>query len=111
MQKALIVACLLGLSLCAPKWHQLEGYTFEQYVHDFKKDYTPAEFASRKTIFEEQVTRIMAHNRDPTQTYKQGVNRYTDLSHSEFKESIRGYSKGMKSRHSQSALRNLASEH
>jgi hypothetical protein len=52
MNKAFIIACLLGLSVCAPKWHELEGYTFEKYIEDFKKEYTPEEFASRKAIFE-----------------------------------------------------------
>jgi len=49
----------------------------------------------------------MAHNRDPTQTYKQGVNRHTDLSNAEFKDSIKGISKGMKNSHGKSLFRNL----
>jgi cathepsin L len=55
MNKSFIIACLLGLITCAPKWHQLEGYTFEQYVSDFKKDYSADELASRKAIFEEEI--------------------------------------------------------
>ena len=108
MNKAFIIACLLGLAVCTPKWHQLEGYTFEQYTKDFKKVYAPAEFASRKAIFEEQVTQMIAFNKDPSQTYKQGVNRHTDLSHQEFVKSFKGYSKNMKPNKVQSFLRNLA---
>jgi cathepsin L len=114
MNKAFIIACLLGLAVCAPKWHQLEGYTFDQYIKDFKKDYTvgSAEYASRKAIFEQQVESIVAFNRDPTQTYKQGVNRHTDLTHNEFKQNIRGIAKGMKNSVGNSYLRSLsASEH
>jgi hypothetical protein len=29
MNKAFVIACLLSLAYCAPKWHQLEGYNFE----------------------------------------------------------------------------------
>lgn len=39
---------------------------------------------------------MIAFNKDPTQTYKQGVNRHTDLTLDEFKASIKGYSKTMK---------------
>ena len=57
MNKAFILACLFSVAFCAPKWHQLEGYTFEQYAKDFQKDYVPgsADFATRKAIFEEKI--------------------------------------------------------
>jgi len=49
----------------------------------------------------------MAFNKDPTQTYKQGVNKFTDLSKDEFKNSIKGYAKNMKGSKEQAFLRSL----
>jgi hypothetical protein len=37
----------------------------------------------------------MAHNKDETQTYKKGVNRYTDLTKEEVKAVSLGYDKSM----------------
>jgi len=110
MNKAFIIACFVSLAYCAPKWHQLEGYTFDQYTMDFQKSYAPgsAEWTLRKDIFEEKISQIIAFNRDPSQTYKQGINRYSDLSSAEFKKSIKGYAKDMKNNHS---YRNLAAYH
>jgi len=60
------------------KWHQLQGYTFDKYRKEFSKVYDHHEYLLRKSIFEERLASIMAHNSDPTKTWKQGVNHLTD---------------------------------
>src|SRR6185312_6383362 len=98
MYKSTVIACLLGLAFAAPKWHELNGYSFEKYVKDFGKEYTVGteEFYKRKLIFENELVSILAHNRDHTQTWKQGVNRFTDYTPEEIQESMKGYRKDMK---------------
>jgi len=70
-----------------PMWHQLEGYTFDQYRKDFKKAYTPADegFEMRKKNFDDNLKFIKSLNGDSTMTWKAGVNMFTDMSREEFK--------------------------
>lgn len=110
MNKFILLACVLGVVLCLPpKWNSLEGYTFEQYVQDFHKDYVQgsADFDARKTIFEKNLADIIAFNKDASHSYKKGVNRNTDQTVTEFKESNLGYSKNM---NNVKAFRNLATK-
>lgn len=94
------IFCILAVCLAAhvaearPKWHQLKGYTFEQYVKDFHRTYTGAELALRRTLFEGRLQDIMAHNTNPSFTWKQGVNHLSDRTEAELK-SLRGYNKGV----------------
>ena len=62
-----------------PKHHELAGYKFEQYQIDFGKHYaTPEEEQHRKKIFEDRLSAIRKHNSNPSHSYKQGVNQFTD---------------------------------
>jgi len=72
------VALFFYCSLSAPKWHELEGYTFEQYEHDFRKVYTQDEREDRRALFLANLNSIKRHNKDGAFTWKQGVNRFTD---------------------------------
>lgn len=58
MQKLLVLLASVCAASAAPKWHQLDGYTFEKYVSDFGKFYDEATFQVRKTIFEEKLSEI-----------------------------------------------------
>ena len=40
---------------------------------------------NRKGIFEGKVRSMIAHNADPTQTWKKGINAYSDMTHQEFR--------------------------
>jgi len=64
MKKAFTLACLLGLSFCAPKWHELDVTLINTFRISTR--YTPgsAEYASKKMIFEDHIAQIMAFNRD-----------------------------------------------
>ena len=78
------VVLAAAVSAAPPKAHQLEGYTFGQYVQDFGKQYSALEYQVRRELFETALAGVMKHNADPSQTYKQGVNRFTDFAQSEF---------------------------
>ena len=59
----------------------------------FNKNYsTFHEIHKRYTIFSENVKRIKEHNRDPTQTFKMGVNQFTDLTVDEFRNYVGQFS-------------------
>lgn len=108
MRQILIIAALLCLAMAAPKWHQLENYTFEQYTHDFQKMYEKgsAEYNLRKSIFEQKLAHIKAHNKGDS--YKKGVNQFTDQTAEELKENTLGFSKTMKD--AKSSFRKLESK-
>lgn len=63
------------------------GYSFKDYNRDFDRGYEPgtAEYVRRKAIFDEKLEVILMHNADPKNTWKRGVNEYTDKTDAEFK--------------------------
>lgn len=56
------------------EWALLNGKTYES---DVEKIY-------REKIFNENVAKVEEHNADETQTYKMGINQFTDLTQAEF---------------------------
>jgi len=68
-----------------PKWHQLESYSFRDYVHDFNKQYSYKEYVDREIIFNRNLKEIKEHNSDPSFSWKKGVNHLTDKTEEEFK--------------------------
>ena len=81
--------CLLLLLSCdaASRWFELEHYTFEQYITEFRKHYSSVqEREFRRQIVENKLSQIRAHNRNPDATWKQGVNRFTDRTEDEFRQ-------------------------
>ncbi|KAL4491454.1 hypothetical protein ABPG72_008110 [Tetrahymena utriculariae] len=87
MIKFIIIAILISLISCKPKWTQLQNYTFEQYVRDFQKEYKAdsEEYITRKKIFEQNLADIVAFNKED-HSYKKGVKNNTDESYFEKKE-------------------------
>jgi len=78
-------SALAATSAAAPKWYQLEGYTFDKYVSDFSKEYkTLAERLRRKSIFESKLKVVMEHNANPRVTYQKGINHMSDWTQDEF---------------------------
>ena len=43
-------------------------------------------YGDRKSIFENKVRGIIAHNSNPANTWKKGINRYSEMTHEEFVE-------------------------
>jgi len=77
-----------------PKWHELEGYSFDRYAADFQKYYTTqAEHVQRRHIFEAKINEIRNHNNDPTKGWKMGVNHLSDQNESERR--VRGVDKSL----------------
>ena len=69
-----------------PRWNELDSYTFEAYLIDHGKAYrTAEERAHRKEIFERNLNKIRALNKQPGMTWRAGVNSFTDWSEAEFK--------------------------
>jgi len=67
------------------KWFELEEYSFEKYCSEFSKKYaSPSQFQARKSIFDATLKKIKKHNADKTQSWKMGVNQFTDMTHDEF---------------------------
>jgi cathepsin L len=70
-----------------PKWDKLTPeYTYEQYCKDLGKkipsDYK--EYEKREKLFKTQLREVLAHNADKTQTYKKGINKFSDWTREEF---------------------------
>jgi KDEL-tailed cysteine endopeptidase len=57
--------------------------SFSEYMQLYNKSYS-RDILSRQTIYNTNLEKIRAHNNDPTQTWKMGVNGYTDLTEEEF---------------------------
>ena len=57
-----------------------QHYTFEQFITDFKRSYRPdsTEFVLRQQIFEENLSGVRAHNAAVNQSWKLGINRFSD---------------------------------
>lgn len=73
-------------------WDKLsQDYTYESWLAEFSPVHTGS-----KDVFEANLAEIMAHNANPTNTWKMGVNKFSGLTKAEFKHKIvgHGYSKG-----------------
>lgn len=69
-----------------PTWKELDGYTFEKWLVDFDRAYEDsATFIRRRAIFNTRLQDIKRHNADPEQTYKRGVNQFSDWTTDEWK--------------------------
>lgn len=81
-------AITLGICLLAVYLSHQEGAqnlnAFEQWKKDFNVVYEIEENNFRRLIFEENLAKIMKHNSDETQTYKEGINQFTGLTQAEF---------------------------
>lgn len=74
--------CTVGCAL-APSPHQLDGYSFSQYVADFGKRYSDTEYAEREAVFNVRLDEIRKHNTEGRHSYVKGVNDMTDWSSQE----------------------------
>lgn len=96
MNRAVVLGLLLLVALTAakrPKWHELEGYTFERYVKDFGRKYSKGseEYMMRENIFYTKMKAITEHNRNPQATWRRGVNMFTDMTAQEWKNYNRAF--------------------
>jgi cathepsin L len=97
---ALIVAAGASVEAARPQWHELKaGYSYERYLADHGKaaPAKAAERAMRRQLFETELAAVLAHNADATQTWKRGVNKFSDWTESE-KRALRGWDFGLHQR-------------
>jgi cathepsin L len=91
---ALVVALLAFVS-ARSDFENVEGYTFSEYVSDFGKTYANnADRLLHEGIFNANVAKVVAHNKDARHSYTMAVNQFTDMTPQEFKR-FRGYSMSM----------------
>jgi len=70
---------------------ELSTYTFEQYVRDFDKHYeNQRDRDVHRQLFIQRLAEAIAHNSDNAQTWKMGINRFSDMTEAEFAQ-YRGY--------------------
>jgi hypothetical protein len=82
----LLLSVGVVLNYRVTSWDRLDNFSFDDYLLEYSKPaYSPEEYALRKEIFETKLKRIREHNKDTAQTYKKGVNQYTDWTDDEFK--------------------------
>lgn len=85
-----IFALVLAVSLTVavrPKWNQLEGYTFAQYVKDFHKSHVEGttEYAVREAVFNRKLAAVKAFNNEG-HSWKKGINHLSDRTEDETKQ-------------------------
>ena len=83
MNKSVIVTVLLtAIALLALHQHQASSgpYSFQQYKAEYNKQYLKVgEEEYRKTIFLRNLVRMNEHNSNPINTWKMGINQFSDL--------------------------------
>jgi len=99
-----------GFALKRTRWYQLdESYSFERYVQEFSKTYaSPSERETSRAIFEDRLADVLAHNKDPSFSWKKGVNRFSDRTDAEFRRLL-GYNKALAFSNSES--RKIKAQH
>jgi len=80
----IFLAVFVALALAKTKWNELEGYEFGDYLTEFGKQYSAEEYINRKFLFDANLAKIKKHNSDPTKSWKEGVNQFTDKNQNEF---------------------------
>merc|ERR1712215_193153 len=98
--KMKVVVAFLGLLALSQAAPSLSTWELFKAVHN--KEYTSnAEESLRKEIFQSNVARIEEHNQKfeaGKETYKQGVNQFTDMLREEVKATMNGYQSSLKSK-------------
>jgi len=57
-------------------------------MEKYNKNYSREEESYRLGVFMDNIVKIEAHNADKTQTYKMGINKFTDMTQEEFETLI-----------------------
>lgn len=82
------LALIATVLLAATTLDTTKTSAFVDYQAKFGKSYTEVESAYRQAIFNANVDAMNAHNADSTQTYKMGINRFTDMTQEEFETTM-----------------------
>lgn len=90
----LLVACVLVVGVVADTvvpWEDVAEWPYERFVRHFRRRLTQSsdEYTMRKALYEWRRADIIAHNNDPTKTWKRTVNRFADQTDEE-RKMVRG---------------------
>jgi cathepsin L len=96
------LAAIMAAAVTAKKpveLHEVERYSFDEYVKDYKKTYKQGteEYVKRRAVFEDKKKRVLLHNADPvaSRNYKKGINHLSDKSDEEFQRRLGGRPRAM----------------
>jgi cathepsin L len=95
--RAVILFALLGFSAAYLKTSHQDlaanpFYSFTDYQQEYSKSYS-TDYSQREEIFNTNLDIIRTHNADSSQTYKMGLNEFTDLTSKEFTTMFTGLNK------------------
>jgi len=92
MQKLLIVAALLGLTLASASVFKESEYQllFSKWMQQYNKQYTHDTFFYRFTVFKQNMDKIYLANKQ-NHTYTLGMNAFGDMTIDEFRSTKLGY--------------------
>jgi hypothetical protein len=92
---AFLIAASLALASGA---RDLENYSFDQFLEEYKLSYHPSEIAARRNIFNAELNRVKAHNAKKA-GWEEDINLFSAMTAKEKKASIGGRSKGAAREH------------
>jgi cathepsin L len=91
------LAAFSALVLSVQGKRDLDTYSFEKFVQEFKPQWSATEHASRRAIFETELARVRQHNAGSA-SWKEGINKYSAMTLQEKKASF-GRSKRVAASH------------
>jgi cathepsin L len=93
MKIVVLFALLFAVAIAGKtRWFELNNYSFDRYVKEYGKNYSPEEIEHRRSVFEARLEQIKKHNQDSTKTWKNGINHFSDRTEEELKQLL-GYRK------------------
>ena len=104
----LLVVAAVAAAARPTSLDQLKGYSFEQFVQDFKLQYSDSEINQRRDLFNAELARVIAHN-SQNLGWKMGINKFTAMTEKE-KKAFMGWSKGVARSHKPQHLKALPSD-
>ena len=86
MRAAFLTALIAAVSQARPQLKELQNYTFEQFVQDYKLNLhqDTEEYAVRRQNFEMELARIVAHN-NSNNSWKENINHMSAMTSAEKK--------------------------
>lgn len=73
------IATIAAFASGADRW---SGYTFEQYLADFGKNYSGSQFLEREALFQAALRRVLKHNGE-AHKWKMAMNVFSDMTKEE----------------------------
>jgi hypothetical protein len=92
----ILISAFLAVS-AKTLYHQLDSYSFEDYVKEFNLSFSESELPTRRALFNSEIARIQAHN-SKNLSWKEGVTKFTTMT-AEEKKAFYGRSKGAATNH------------